>query len=68
MEKDISSHGYKHSMEAGHQILEAGDYRIIRNGYGNNWNKRKIAEAILIKELKPTLNKQDKSIPLRLFN
>ena len=55
-------------MEAGHQILETGDYRIIRNGYGNNWNKRKIAEAILIKELKPTLNKQDKSIPLRLFN
>ena len=68
MEKDISSYGYKHSIETGHQILETGDYQIIRNGYENNWNKRKIAEAILIKELKPTLNKQDKSIPLRLFN
>ena len=43
-------------------------YRIIRNGYQNNWKKRMIAEALLIKELKPTLNKLDKSIPLKLFN
>ena len=66
--KDINSHLYKHSVETGHQTLEISDYRIIANGYGNNWNKRKIAEALLIKELKPTLNKQDKSIPLKLFN
>ena len=55
-------------METGHQTLEISDNRIIRNGYGNNLNKRKIAEALLIKELKPTLNKQDKPIPLKLFN
>ena len=66
--KDINSHLYKHSIETGHQALEISDYRIIGNRYGNNWNKRKIAEALLIKELKPTLNKKDKSIPLKLFN
>ena len=66
--KDINSHLYKHCIEAGHQALEISDYRIIGNRYGNNWNKRKIAEALLFKELKPTLNKQDKSIPLKLFN
>ena len=66
--KDINSHLYKHSIETGHQTLEISDYRIIGNGYKNNGNKRKIAEALLIKELKPTLNKQDKSIPLKLFN
>ena len=66
--KDISSHLYKHSIETGHQTLEIRDYRIIRNGYKNNGNKRKIAEALLIKELKPTLNKQDRLIPLKLFN
>ena len=66
--KDINSHLYKHCIEAGHQALEISDYRIIGNRYGNNWNKQKIAEALLFKELKPTLNKQDKSIPLKLFN
>ena len=66
--KYINSHLYKHSIETGHQTLEISDYRIIGNGYKNNGNKRKIAEALLIKELKPTLNKQDKSIPLKLFN
>ena len=55
--KDINSHLYKHSIEIGHQTLEISDYRIIGNGYKNNGNKRKIAEALLIKELKPTLNK-----------
>ena len=35
---------------------------------GNNWKKQSIAEAVLIKELKPTLNKKGKSIPLTLFN
>ena len=66
--KYINSHFYKHSIETGHQNLEISDYRIIGNGYGNNWNKRKIAKVILIKELKPILNKQNKSIPLKLFN
>ena len=57
--KNVNSHFYKHSIETGHQTLEINDYRIIGNGYGNNWKKRKIAEALLIKELKATLNKQD---------
>ena len=30
--------------------------------------KRKLSEALFIKELKPTLNKQDKLVPLKLFN
>ena len=55
--KDINSHLYKHSIEAGHETLKISDYRIIGNGYLNNWKKQKIAEALLIKELKPTLNK-----------
>ena len=66
--KYINGHLYKHSIDTGHQTLEISDYRIIESGYGNNWNKWKIVEAILIKELKPTLNKQDKSMPLKLFN
>ena len=39
--KDIKSNIYKHSIEKGHQTLEMNDYRIIRNGYRNNWKKNK---------------------------
>ena len=37
-------------------------------GYRNNTMKRKLSEPLFIKELKPTLNKQEKSLPLKLFN
>ena len=30
--------------------------------------KRKLLEALFIKVLKPTLNKQEKSVPLKLYN
>ena len=48
--------------------LEALDYKIVGTGYRNNTMKRKLSEALLMKELKPILNKQEKSLPLKLFN
>ena len=66
--KGINSYLYKHSIKTCHQTLEVIDYRILRNGYGNNWKKQKIGKALLITELITTLNKQDKSTPLKLFN
>ena len=55
-------------IESGHKVLDVTNYSIIGKGYGNNIKKRKIAEALLIKEIKPTMNRQDQSIALRLFN
>ena len=66
--KDVHSHLFKHTVESGHKVLDVTNYSIIGKGYGNNIKKRKIAEALLIKEIKPTLNRQDQSIALRLFN
>ena len=43
-------------------------YKIIEKGYKNNVRKQKIAEALLIKQMKPTLNKQDNLVELKLFN
>ena len=44
------------------------NYKIIEKGYNNNARKGKIAEALLIKDMKPTLNKQDNSVELEMFN
>ena len=49
----------KHSTESGHKPSEAIDYKIIGRGYCKNTMERKLSEALFIKELKPTLNKQE---------
>ena len=41
---------------------------IVGRSHRNNKQKRKIAEALLIKNLKPLLNVQEKSIALKLFH
>ena len=67
--RHTNSHLLKHSIESGHKPLEeAVDYKIIGTRYRKNTMKRKLSEALFIKELKPTLNKQEKSLPLKLFN
>ena len=66
--RDPHSHLLKHSVKSGHPVLDINNYKIIAKGYKNNVRKETIAEALLIKEMKPTLNKQDDSAELKLFN
>ena len=64
-----NSHLLKHSIESGHKPLEeAVDYKIIGTRYRKNTMKRKLSEVLFIKELKPTLNEQEKSLPRKLFD
>ena len=65
--RDKKSHIYKHSSENSHPHVWLDNFEIVGRNYGNRI-KRKIGEALLINELKPSLNKQDKSFPLKLFN
>jgi len=66
--RDNKSHLVKHSLEMSHQSLDTEHYRILREGFRNNVFKRKISEALYIKDYQPTLNIQEKSVPLELFN
>ena len=65
--RDKRSHLYKHSSENSHPHVWFNNFQIVVRNYGNRI-KRKIGEALLINELKPSLNKQDKPFPLKLFN
>ena len=65
--KDVHSHLFKHAVESGHEILDFTKCFIQKESW-NNTSKRKTVEALLIKEMKPTLNRQDRSIALKLFN
>ena len=44
------------------------NFEILSSGYKNNKFKRKLAEALHIKHERPTLNVQEQSVPLKLFN
>ena len=66
--RDHTSHVLKHSIEKSHENVNAIDSKIIDKNFHNNKRKRKIAEALRIKDLRPTLNTQEKSIQLKLFN
>ena len=39
------------------------NFNLLGNNYQSNM-KRKISESLFIRQLKPSLNKQDKSLPL----
>ena len=41
---------------------------MLQNGYTNSKFEQKISEALFIKELRPSLNTQEISVPLLLYN
>ena len=66
--RNCNSHLFKHSVESRHDSVLENDFRIIRKGYRSNTSRRKIAEALFIKNMKLSLNIQDTSVKLELFN
>ena len=64
----FNSHLLKHALENNHQHVSGKDFKMIGNGFRGNNKKRKVAEALLIREIKPALNIQDQSVPLQLFS
>ena len=51
-----------------HKHVNLDNIKVTDSGYHNNRFKRKMSEALYIKQYKPTLNTQEQSIPLKLFN
>ena len=66
--RDKNSHILKHQIEKEPPCPQYENFKIIRSGFRNNTKKRKLSEALCINTLRPSLNKQEKSIPLKLFN
>ena len=66
--KDNNSHVYQHSVNSNLVLVTLDDFTILNSGYKNNKVEKKISEALFIKSNRPNLNKQDTSVPLKLFN
>ena len=61
---DFNSHLLKHALENNHRYVSEKYPKIIGNGLRRNNRKRKVAEALLIRELKI----QDQPVLLQLFS
>ena len=66
--RDPNSYLFKNSVESGHPVLDMKNYKIIEKGYEKNATKQKIAEELLLIKMKPTLNKEDNSLELKMLN
>ena len=55
-ERDTKSHVLKHSSEKEHIEVTQEVFKIIVSNFKNSRLKRKIAEALLIKQKRPSLN------------
>ena len=66
--RDNASHMLKHSIEKNHTEVTVNDFKVIGRNYRNNVRKRKVAEALLIKQFRPTLGVQEQSVSFKLLN
>ena len=58
----------KYNIETSNIDVNTVNFKIIDINFSNNKSKRKIVEFLWMKYLRPTLNVQDKLVPLKLFN
>ena len=66
--RDTKSRVLKHSSEKEHVEVTQENFKIIGSTFKINRLKRKITEALLIKQKRPSLNVQDQSVELKLLN
>ena len=45
-----------------------GDFTILNSGYRNNTRKKKTAEALMMKVIRPSLNAKENSVGQKFFN
>ena len=64
--KDKQSWIFKHTSTTKHPRAKDEDFEILATGYEDR-RRRKLAEAMFIRDLKPSLNKQKESYKLALF-
>ena len=57
--KDIKLHMLRHTLQSGHSSVLLIEFKIFRKNLNNNRVKRKISEALLIKQYRRTLNTKE---------
>ena len=67
-DKDKQSHLLRHALNSNHKRVDLKDFKITDSSYHNNSLKRKVLEALYIKQYKPFLKTQEQSVEFKIFN
>ena len=65
---DKNSHILKQQIEREHPCPQYENFKVISSGFRNNTKERQLSEVLWINTHRPSLNKQEKTISLKLFN
>ena len=55
-------------LNSNHETVNTEHFKILNVRYNNNTYGRRISEALFLKQYRPSLNVQDNSASLELFN
>ena len=66
--RDTKPHIVRHCLNSNHETVNNEHFKILNMGYNNNTYRRIISKALFVKQYQPSLNVQDNSVPLELFN
>ena len=58
----------RHCLNTDHETTNIKTFKILNMVYNINTYKRRIFEDLFVKQYHPSVNMQDNSIPLELFN
>ena len=67
-DRDTKSHIVRHFLNSKHETVNIENFKILKMRYNNNTCKRRISEALFLKQYRSSINVQDNSVPLQLFN
>ena len=66
--KDKQFYLLKNALISNHPVVDLKKLKVIDKNYHGNKYKRKISEALYIKQYRPSLNAEEHSVQLKLFN
>ena len=66
--RGTKAHVVRHCFNTNHEIVNSEHFNILDIGYNENAYRRRIYQALFVKQYRPSPNVQDNSVPLELFN
>ena len=65
--KSETFHVARHSGALLHDPVTVDNFNVIAHNFSSNTHRKEILEVLIVKNLKPSLNVQECSVPLELF-
>ena len=66
--RETNSHIVRHYLNSNHETVNIENFKILNMEYNNNTYRRRISEALFLKQYHPSLNVPDNHVPLQLFH